>query len=150
MISSNVVADSWKKDVVVNNIGSGYIALDSKVENVLLKAKDLEVLPNSDSEISPIVWQFNEWKSNVIDQIMWQQESYSLGMCDMLLDEINSKYNLKEFKSSAVLLIYLLLFGFVRVAIFIMSLIWFISFKILYLLWLYKIIKVSKMVNEIK
>ncbi len=128
---------------------SGHILLDEKVEDVLWKAKNIEVLPDSNSDISPIVWQFNEWKSKAVDQIMWQQESYSLGMCDMLLDEINAKYDLKEFKLSAILLTYLLLFGFVRVAIFIMSLIWFIIFKLLYLVWLYKVKKIKKEVNEV-
>jgi hypothetical protein len=51
---------------------------------------------------------------------------------------------------SAILLTYLLLFGFVRVAIFIMSLIWFVAFKILYILWLYKVKGVIKQVKEIK
>ena len=124
--------------------------LDEKVKDVLLKAKDTEVEADSGSMWAPIIVQFNDWKSNSVDQIIWQQESYSLGMCDMLLDEINAKYNLKEFKLSAILLIYLLLFGFVRVAFLIMSLAWFIIFKLLYLLWLYKIVKVKKSVYEIK
>ena len=124
--------------------------LDTKVTDVLLKAKDTEIIADSGSMWAPIVIQFNDWKSNSVDQIIWQQESYSLGMCDMLLDEINVKYSLKEFKLSAILLIYLLLFGFVRVAFLIMSLAWFIIFKLLYLLWLYKIIKVKKEVYEIK
>ena len=124
--------------------------LDEKVTDALLKAKDTDVITDSGSMWAPIMIQFNQWKSNSIDQIIWQQESYSLGMCDMLLDEINAKYNLKEFRLSALLLIYLLLFGFVRVAFIIMSLTWFIIFKLLYLLWLYKIVKVKKEVYEIK
>jgi hypothetical protein len=97
--------------------------LDNKFQSALLKAKDVEVLPDLGNDLSPIIWQFNEWKDLAVDQIMMQQESYNSGMCDMLLEEINAKYNLKEFKLSAILLTYLLLFGFVRVAIFIMSLI---------------------------
>ena len=123
--------------------------LDAKVKDVLLMAKDTKVVADN-SVWSPVIIQFNEWKSSAVDQVMNQQESYSSGMCDMLLAEINAKYNLKEFKLSAILLTYLLLFGFVRVAIFIMSLIWFITFKILYLLWLYKVKKVMKQVKEIK
>jgi hypothetical protein len=44
----------------------------------------------------------------------------------------------------------LLLFGFIRLAFFIMSSIWFLLFKLLYLTWLYEIKKVKKEVNEIK
>ena len=133
------IRGEWSEDI-----------LDIKVTDVLLKAKETEVIADSGSMWAPIMIQFNEWKSNSVDQIIWQQESYSLGMCDMLLDEINAKYNLQEFKLSAILLIYLLLFGFVRVAFLIMSLAWFIIFKLLYLLWLYKIIKIKKEVYEIK
>jgi hypothetical protein len=108
------------------------------------------VFPDPKNDLSPLILQFNEWKSSAIDQIMWQQESYNLWMCDMLLEEINAKYNLKEFKISAIMLTYLLLFSFVRVAIFIMSFIWFLVFKVLYWLGLYKIEKITKLVNEIK
>lgn len=97
--------------------------LDNEFQAILLKAKNVEVLPDPKNDLSPIIWQFNQWKESAVDQIINQQESYSSGMCDMLLEEINAKYNLKEFKLSAILLTYLLLFGFVRVAIFIMSLI---------------------------
>lgn len=124
--------------------------LDNEFQAILLKAKNVEVLPDPKNDLSPIIWQFNQWKESAVDQIINQQESYSSGMCDMLLEEINAKYNLKEFKLSAILLTYLLLFGFVRVAIFIMSLIWFIAFKILYILWLYKVKRVIKEVKEIK
>jgi len=123
--------------------------LDQKVEDVLLLAKDTEVQTN-DSFWSPIAKQFNTFKAGVVDQIMWQQNSYSKGMCDMLLDEIHVKYDLSNFKLSAVILIYLLLFWFVRVAIFIMSFIWFLLFELFYAFGLYKIEKVKKEVFDIK
>lgn len=125
-------------------------AIDEKVTDALLKAKDTPVVVDTGTLWAPIISQFNEWKSNSVDQILWQQKSYSLWVCDMLLDGINAKYDFKEFRLSAILLIYLLLFGFVRVAFLIMSLIWFLSFEILYWVGLYKIIKIKKEVNEIK
>jgi len=75
-----------------------------------LKVKDEQVIPDPTNDLSPIVWQFDEWKNSAIDQIMNQQESYSAGMCDMLLEEINTKYNKTEFRLSVILLSYLLLF----------------------------------------
>jgi hypothetical protein len=48
------------------------------------------------------------------------------------------------------MLTYFLLFGFVRLAIFIMSFIWFLMFKLLYWLWVYKIEKMYIKVEEIK
>lgn len=124
---------------------------DDMVENALNKFKNTEIkIDNSENNFSKIVYQFNEWKNNSVEQIMSQQENYNISMCDMLLEEINAKYNLKEFSLSVIILIYLLLFGFVRVAIFVMSFIWFLVFKILYWSHLYKIKKVKKEVDEIK
>jgi hypothetical protein len=149
-----VLTDGWQGDLITqfeSDVGESVVDEIPVVEDALIKVKNTDIgVIDSSGTLSPIMLQFNQWKSNSIDQIMWQQESYSVWMCDMLLDEINSKYNLKEFSLSVVLLIYLMLFGFVRVAIFIMSFIWFLVFKILYWVWLYKIKKVKKLVNEIK
>jgi hypothetical protein len=78
------------------------------------------------------------------------QKSYSQGICNILLQEINEKYMLKEVWLSAVMLIYFLLFGFIRLAIFVMSFIWFLLFKLLYWCWVYKIEKIQAEVLEIK
>ena len=147
---SVITIDSLKWDLILDkeNLDESVI-MDAKVKSALLFAKDTDVQVESDNMWTPIVFQFNEWKAGAVDQIMSQQESYSVGMCDMLLEEINAKYDLNEFKLSAILLTYLLLFGFVRVAFFIMSFIWFLVFKILYWIGLYKIEKVEKTVDEI-
>ncbi len=135
---------SWKKQKYQTEI------VDEKVENIVMWFKWVQLFADSGSVFYPIVWKINVWKENTIDQIVSDQESYSQGMCNMLLAEINEKYRLKEFWFSAVVLTYLLLFGFVRLSFFIMSFIWFLVFKLLYLVWLYKIKKVKKEVNEIK
>jgi hypothetical protein len=124
--------------------------VDEKVENIVMWFKWVKLFADSGSVLYPVVWKINLWKENTIDQIVSDQESYSQGMCNMLLAEINEKYRLKEFWFSAVILTYLLLFGFVRLSFFIMSFIWFLLFKLLYLIWIYKIIKIKKEVNEIK
>jgi len=120
------------------------------MDQVLLKAKDKNIsIEDTDENMKPIITQFNKWKSNAIDQIMWQQESYSVWVCDMVLNEINKKFSLKWFGLSVVLLSYFLLFGFVRIAFFIMSFIWFLLFKLLYLTSLYRVRKVKKEVDDI-
>jgi hypothetical protein len=124
--------------------------VDEKVENIVLWFSWLQLFADSGSIFYPIVWKINVWKENTIDQIVSDQESYSQDMCNILLVEINEKYRLKEFWFSAIALIYLLLFGFVRLSFFIMSFIWFLLFKLLYLIWVYKIQKIKKEVNEIK
>ena len=124
--------------------------VDEKVENIILWVKSIEISADSGSALSPIIGRINTWKGDIIDQVILDQESYSQGMCNMLLEEINTKYMLKEFWLSAVVLIYLLLFGFVRLSFFIMSFIWFLMFKLLYLTWVYEIKKIQKEVKEIK
>ena len=124
--------------------------VDQKIEDVVLWVKNVEIQVDSGSIFYPIVGKINLWKTNTIDQILLDQENYSSSMCDMLLAEINEKYRVKEFGVSAIMLTYLLLFGFIRLSFFIMSSIWFLLFKLLYLLWLYKIKKVNKSVDEIK
>ncbi|HRX63806.1 MAG TPA: hypothetical protein P5060_01745 [Candidatus Absconditabacterales bacterium] len=120
------------------------------MDQVLLKAKDKNIsIEDTDENMKPIITQFNKWKSNAIDQIMGQQESYSVGVCDMVLNEINKKFSLKGFGLSVVLLSYFLLFGFVRIAFFIMSFIGFLLFKLLYLTSLYRVRKVKKEVDDI-
>lgn len=124
--------------------------VDQKIENVVLWVKNVEIFADSGSVFYPLVNKINLWKIKTIDQIIVDQENYSASICDMLLAEINEKYKLKEFGISAIVLTYLLLFGFIRLAFFIMSSIWFLLFKLLYLTWLYEIKKVKKEVNEIK
>jgi hypothetical protein len=77
------------------------------------------------------------------------QSDYSDWVCDLLLNKINSIFNLDNFKWSVILLSYLLLYGFVRIAFLFMSTIAFILFKILYLLKVYKIKKSNRTVDEI-
>lgn len=68
-----------------------------------------------------MVVKINERKEDTIDELLADQKSYSLDVCNILLKEINEKYMLKELGLSAVMLIYFLLFGFIRLAIFVMS-----------------------------
>jgi hypothetical protein len=44
--------------------------LDEKFKYALLKAKDTDVIADSGSMWAPIMLQFNQWKSNSIDQII--------------------------------------------------------------------------------
>lgn len=141
-ISEDILKDQ-KNDIQIQIV-------DQKIENVVLWVKDVEILVDSGSIFYPIVGKINLWKTNTVDQIIADQENYSDSMCDILLTEINEKYRVKQFGVSAIMLTYFLLFGFIRLAFFIMSFIWFLLFKLLYFFWLYKINKIKKEVYEIK
>ncbi len=143
----------WSTKIVENQTWDSSIytgsTLDDKIKNILSDVKDVNILVGSWNTLEPIIFQINQWKTDTIDQIVLQQESYSIKVCEILLEEINNKYGLKEFRLSVILLSYFLLFGFVRIAIFIISFVSFIIFKILYLFGLYKITKQTKEVNDI-
>lgn len=135
---------SWNKD----NASSDKV--NKQMEEVLLWFQWVEISAKPNTIFNPMVVKINERKEDTIDELLADQKSYSLDVCNILLKEINEKYMLKELGLSAVMLTYFLLFGFVRLAIFIMSFIWFLMFKLLYWLWVYKIEKMYIKVEEIK
>ena len=119
--------------------------IESEVTN-----EELDEWGNSWSEkIKPVISKIVELKSITIDQVLDEQESYSSNMCELLLSEINSKFWLENFKRSVILLIYLLLYWFIRISFWVMSWIAFIIFKVLYWCRVYKISKTTKEVDEI-
>ena len=97
----------------------------------------------------PVISKIAKLKSLTIDQVLNEQESYSSDVCELLVNEINSKFWLENFKWSVILLIYLLLYWFIRISFWVMSGIAFIIFKILYRCRVYKISETTKKVDEI-
>lgn len=103
-----------------------------------------------------IVWsqnilteKFNQLKSNIIDELISDVSEYNDSVCDILLNNINQKFKSNWIKWSVIIMSYLLLYGFIRIAFFIMSWIAFIIFEILYLVKVYKIKTTTKDVSEI-
>ena len=124
--------------------------IENEVEN------EIEIVESNNLEISgdekilkPVISKISEIKSLTIDQVLNEQEYYSSSMCEFLLDEINSNFWLENFKWSAILLIYLLLYWFIRISFWVMSGIAFIIFKILYRCRVYRISETTKKVDEI-
>ena len=102
-----------------------------------------------DEKGDSVVSKIAKIKSLTIDQVLNEQEYYSSSMCEFLLDEINSNFWLENFKRSAILLIYLLLYWFIRISFWVISWIAFILFKILYWCRVYRISETTKKVDEI-
>lgn len=127
-------------------------------ENLLSQNVSKLIQELKDTNVSQIEWsnqqnalvtKFNEFKTNTIDQILADKSEYSDWVCDLLLDEINTILENNWVKRSVILLSYFLLYWFIRIAIFVMSGIAFIIFKILYRCKAYKIMEVKKTVDEI-
>lgn len=106
----------------------------------------------NDINNTEIVWSqniFTEKFNQLKDELLSDTSEYSDGVCDLLLNNINHKLESNGIKRSVILLSYLLLYWFIRIAFFIMSAIAFVIFNILYLCKVYKIKTISKKVKEI-
>lgn len=73
-----------------------------------------------------------------------------MGICDYVLGEMNKIYNVPGFKLSVIAMMFLLLYGFIRIEFWIMTGIAIILFKILYMFGIYHTKKVMKEVEELE
>jgi len=92
----------------------------------------------------------NEYKKNLIDQAITDNTKVNMGICDYVLGEMNTIYNTPGFKVSVIVLMFLLLYGFIRIEFWIMTWIAMTLFKILYALNIYRTKKVLKEVEELE
>lgn len=123
--------------------------LNENVSNLVENINDMDVSSSKWSTENPIIEKINEFKSKTIDAVLADKTEYSDWVCDLLLGKINNILNSWWVKRSVILLSYLLLYWFIRIAIFVMSGVAFIIFKILYRCKVYKISKITKKVDEI-
>ena len=123
--------------------------LEENVSNLINNINDVDLSSSEWNTENPIINKINAFKANTIDQIISDKSEYTNWVCDLLLNEINSILANDWVKRSVILLSYLLLYWFIRLAIFVMSWIAFIIFKILYWTKVYKISGTTKKVDEI-
>lgn len=124
-------------------------SFERNVSNLISNINDVDISSSEWSSENPIINKINEFKAGTIDQILADKSEYSEWVCDLLLDEINSILANDWVKWSVILLSYFLLYWFIRIAIFVMSWVAFILFKILYRCKAYKLVKKTKIVNEL-
>lgn len=91
----------------------------------------------------------NDYREKMIDQVVKDNTSINMWICDYVLGEINSRYNKPVFQFSLILLMYLLFYPFLRIIFWIMSIVWIVIFKILLWLKVYKVQTVTKEVEEL-
>jgi hypothetical protein len=97
-----------------------------------------------------IVQKFNTFKKNLIDQTLKDNSTVNMGICDYLLGQMNQIYDNPAFKTSVILLMFLLLYGFVRIVFWVMTGIAFVIFKILFGLKVYHVHTVMKEVEDLE
>ena len=122
---------------------------NTKVGDVVTIGKDVSLQTNKVADTSTIQ-KINIWKKNLVDQALSDNKLVSMGICEYVLIQVNKIYNNTAFLSSVILLLFILLYSFVRIVFWVMTGVTFILFKILYRSKVYRITKVMKEVDEIE
>ena len=93
-----------------------------------------------------VTWNFVDkiivYKRKLIDQPMKDNDNLNMWLCDYMLAKIKSVYQNTTFQVSIIIMLFLLLYWFIRVTFWVMTILWFLFFKILYLFRVYKFDKV--------
>lgn len=115
---------------------------DTSLWNTLWKTTSI----NAETTVGSLI---NDYRERIVNQVVKDNKSINMWICDYVLWEINNRYNKPVFQFSLILLMYLLFYPFLRIIFWIMSIIWIVIFKILLWLKAYNIKKVLKEVEEI-
>ncbi len=115
------------------------------------KILDLKKIDIQNWAKSPtFVDKLSEYKKSRLDQTISDNSKVNMGICDYVLGEMNKIYNVPWFKVSVIALMFLVLYGFIRIEFWIMTGIAIILFKILYACKVYRTKKVMKEVEELE
>lgn len=103
-----------------------------------------------ETRFSWLLWKFNTYKLLMVDQVIKDKNTVNMGMCDYLLKEITKRYADPNFQFSLIVLIFLLLYPFIRIGFYVMSFVGIALFKILYWLKVYKPYSIDSKIETIK
>ena len=122
---------------------------NTKVKDVAIIWENLS-LETKWSGYLTFIQKFNTYKANFVDQALKDNSTVNMGICDYVLGQMNKIYNNPAFKASVILLMFLILYGFIRIVFWVMTGIGFIIFKILFRFNAYHIKVVLKEVEDIE
>lgn len=119
----------------------------SKIKDVIdIKAfVDSSPIPNASA--NPLIDTINTYKKTLIDQAIADNHTVNMGICDYILKAINAKYQDPRFLTSVVVMLFLLLYGFIRIVFYVISFIGLIIFKLSFL---FGIFHTGKRMEEIE
>lgn len=134
--SSNAVVDTvtrpfklWLEEIVKFK-DQAKLFFWAQVKDVVQLDKQLSYSPDA----GPLGW----ISKQLVHQVQAENISTSMWICDYLLGKVNMEFGKPEFAASLILLLFLLLYPFVRIVFRVMSLIGYIIFKLCYLTGAYK------------
>jgi len=122
---------------------------NTKVKDIAVIGQDISLQAKQSTSMN-FIQKFNTYKKNLVDQTLKDNTSVNMGICDYLLGQMNKIYSDPAFKTSVILLMFLLFYGFIRIEFWIMTGIAFVIFKILFALKVYRIKTVLKEVEDLE
>lgn len=120
----------------------------SKISDVVSVSEGIDI--NTTTEWPKLLEKLNVYKAQLIDQTIEDNTKVNMGICDYVLWEINNIYSTPGVKVSLIALLFLLLYGFIRIEFWIMTGIAVIVFKILFKLKVYKTKIIIKEIEELE
>lgn len=115
------------------------------------KVKDLKVSSIANPVAgTTLLGKLNLYKEQLIDKAIHNNTTVNMGICDYVLGEMNKIYQNPGFQTSVIVLMFLLLYGFVRIVFWVMTGIAFVVFKALFVAKIYRFHTVTKEVDELE
>lgn len=121
----------------------------TKVKDIAVIGQDIS-LQTKQSNYSMIIQKFNTYKKNLIEQTIKDNSTVNMGICDYLLGQMNQIYENPTFKASVILLMFLILYGFVRLVFWVMTGIALLIFKTLFGFKAYRVTTVLREVEDLE
>lgn len=121
----------------------------SKVKDVVDIGKMIDIAPSKPGNNSMLA-SLDAYKKTLIDQAIANNKEINTGICDYLITYIQKIYNNPAFVTSVVVSLFLLLYGFIRVVVWVMSGIGYLLFQLMYLVGVYHTKKVMEEVERLE
>ena len=122
---------------------------NTKVKDIATIGQNIS-LQTKQSTYSTAIQKIDTYKRNFIDQTLKDNTTVNMWICDYILWQMNTIYSNPAFKASVILLMFLLLYGFIRIVFWVMSWIALLIFKILFKLDVYHVKMVLKEVEDLE
>ncbi len=121
---------------------------NSKIQDLVTVGKSITI--KNDSKTPTLLTTINDYKKTLIDQAIQDNTSINRWICDYVLWELNKIYATSGFQTSVIILMFLILYGFVRIVFWVMTGIAFLCFKLLFVSKVYHIHTEMKEVEDLE
>ena len=130
----------------LQNPDNAKILSETKVKDLLSVGKILNI--ESDVALAPLE-QFKTRKNDFITKTLTENKELNMGICEFSLKKLNEKLKNPWFQTSVIVLMVAVVYPFLRLAIYIMSIIWLLIFEIFKKAKVYTIQKVTAEIEKI-